>query len=165
MLHHAIVLKSKGTIQGNGLFTGEFIPKGTLIWRLDDPTYSLAEIKTWPKEKCADFYHYGFQCGVDRYSLPEGVCREMNHSCDPNTWWQGSDSLIARRDILVDEEITYDYASSEITIDLAMECSCGSLNCRKRITHQDYKDPAWQQLFGTHLPPHVLAAINELNGL
>jgi MFS family permease len=25
---------------------------------------------------------YGFQCGVDRYSLPEGLSREMTHSCD-----------------------------------------------------------------------------------
>ena len=33
-----------------------------------------------------------------------------NHSCDPNIWMKDAVTLIARRDIQIDEELTADYA-------------------------------------------------------
>jgi len=32
MLHHAIEVRSKGAIQGNGLFTTQLIPNGEVVW-------------------------------------------------------------------------------------------------------------------------------------
>lgn len=72
MLHSAIVVREKGTIHGNGLFATELIRKGTLVWSLTDPVYTLQEILQWSAERRRDFDWYGFQCGIDRYSLPEG---------------------------------------------------------------------------------------------
>ncbi len=161
MLHSAIEVRSKGAIHGSGLFTTQLIRKGTLIWELDEPTYTWKEIETWSQERFRDFRWYGFQCGVDRYSLPEGISREMNHSCDPNTWSKGSDSVIARRDILVGEEITYDYSTYDIDIDFEIECHCGASNCRGTISNRDYLDSNWQEQYGLNLPPHVLAAIEN----
>ncbi len=159
MLNSAIVMRQKGSIQGNGLFTTHLIPKGTLVWKLNEPIYSWKEIQAWPKGRLKDFKHYGFQCGIDRYSLPEGLSRETNHSCDPNTWWSGSYSLIARRDILADEELTYDYSSCDIDLVFEMQCNCGSSCCRGIISNRDCFDPKWQKQYGLNLPPHVLAAI------
>lgn len=159
MLHSAIVVRNKGAIQGNGLFTTQLIRKGTLIWTLDEPTYTWEEVKTWPEDRFRDFEWYGFQCGVDRYSLPEGISREMNHSCNPSTWWTGSDSLVARRDIYAGDEITYDYSTCDIDIKFRIKCNCGTPSCRGVITNLDYLDSKWLKQYGANLPPHVLAAI------
>src|SRR5215510_3910963 len=65
--------------------------------------------------------------------------RWFNHACDPNTevrsrwdvdaklvraWW------VARRDIAVGEEITYDYA---FAAEVAEACHCGAPRCRGLI--------------------------------
>ncbi len=162
MLHSAIEVRRKGKIHGNGLFTTRLIRKGELVWELDELTYTWKEIEGWDEERRKDFNWYGFQIGVDRYSLPEGLSREMNHSCDSNTWWlKGSNSLFARRDIEIDEEVTYDYSTCDIDLFLEMECHCGSQNCRGIITNRDYLDLKWQKQYGLNLPTHVLAAIER----
>ncbi len=165
MLHPAIVASRKSDIHGVCLVTTEPIRAGELVWELGEPMYSRNEIESWDEERRQAFDWYGFRCGEDRYSLPEGLSREMNHSCDPNTWWQGSTRLVARCDIATGEEITYDYSTSEIddVEDAAfeMECNCGSRNCRGAISNRDYLDPEWQARYGPNLPPHVLAAIRR----
>ncbi len=159
MLHAAIEVREKGTIHRNGLFATRLIRKGELVWELDEPTYSWKEIEGWDEERRKDFDWYGFQCGVDRYSSPEGISRETNHSCDPNTWWAGSDSIIARRDIQADEEVTYDYSTCDIDLLFEMKCHCDSPRCRGKITNRDYLNSEWQKQYGSNLPPHVQAAI------
>ncbi len=83
----------------------------------------------------------------------------MNHSCDPDLWWDGSTTLVARRDIKAGSEVTYDYATCEVAQDFEMNCSCGSSRCRGKISSRDYLDPDWQRQYGSHLPPHVLVRI------
>lgn len=159
MLHPSIELRNKGAIQGNGLFANRLIRKGELVWELDEPTYSWKEIEKWDKERRKAFDRYGFQCGIDRFSLPEGLSKHMNHSCNPNTWWNSSDSIVASRDIHTNEEVTYDYSSCDINLQFDMECHCGSTRCRGRITNRDYLISEWQKQYGLNLPPHVLSAI------
>lgn len=161
MLHPAIEVRCEGTIHGKGLFTTQLISKGEMVWQIDKPTYTWKEIEAFDKKRRKAFDHYGFQCGVDRFSLPEtdDISREANHSCDPNTWWVGSYSLVARRDIHPNEEVTYDYSTSDI--DIEMKCNCGASCCRKMITNRDYLDPEWQAQYGSNLPPHVLTAIER----
>jgi hypothetical protein len=161
MLHPAIVANLDTSIHGVCLVTNREIRKGELVWELDEPVYSWKEIESWPEGRRSDFDWYGFQCGVDQYSLPLGLSREMNHSCDPNTWWSGSTMLVARRRIRAGEEITYDYSTADIEHDVEMECRCGSPRCRGTISSRDYLDPTWQEQYGSNLPPHVLAAIER----
>jgi len=161
MLHPAIVATSEDSIHGVCLVTNQPIREGEVVWELDEPTYTWKQIESWPAERQKAFDWYGFQCGVDRYSLPEGLSREMNHSCDPTTWWSNSTTLVARRDIRAGEEITYDYSTSDIDQDFEMECQCGSPLCRGTVSNRDYLDPAWQTQYGSNLPPHVLAAIGR----
>lgn len=159
MIHPAIVGSGEDSIHGVCLVATEKILQGEVVWMLDEPMYSWKEIESWSAERRQAFDWYGFQCGVDRYSLPEGLSREMNHSCDPNTWWSGSITLVARRDIGAGEEVTYDYATADVDHEFEMECRCGSLRCRGTISNRDHLDPDWQSRYGTNLPPHVLAAI------
>ncbi len=164
MLHPAIIASRKGRIHGVCLVTTEPIRAGELIWRITEPMYNWSEVESWDEEKREAYDWYGFQCGEDQFSLPVGLSREMNHSCDPNTWWSGSTRLVARRDIGAGEEITYDYATTEVDHDFELNCDCGSARCRGRVTHRDYLDPAWQAQYGPNLPPHMLAAIRTDRG-
>jgi SET domain-containing protein len=161
MLHPAIVASGEGSIHGVCLVATRRIPKGEVVWELDEPMHTWKEIESWSEERRQEFDWYGFQCGVDRYSSPKGLSREMNHSCDPNTWWSGSTILVARSDIEAGDEITYDYSTCDVDHVFEMECICGSALCRGTISNRDYLDPAWQERYGSNLPPHVLAAIEN----
>jgi SET domain-containing protein len=161
LLHPAIVVSGEGSIHGTCLVTTRLIRAGEMVWKLNEPMYSWKEVESWSPERREAFDWYGFQCGVDRYSLPEGLSREMNHSCDPNTWWDGSITLVARRDIEAGEEITYDYSTCDIGYAFEMECECESPRCRRTISNRDYLDRDWQRQYGSNLPPHVLAAIGR----
>ncbi|MFN8459299.1 MAG: SET domain-containing protein [Anaerolineae bacterium] len=161
MLHPLIQLTESSRIQGRGVIATAFIPQGELIWQLDpdEPRIPLSEVLAWPAEKRQEFDRLAFQCGEAEFVLAGEIDRYMNHSCDPNTWWADDSSLIARREIQPAEEVTYDYATSEVLLDFEMSCNCGSALCRKVITNQDYLRPAWQAQYGHYLPGHVLRAI------
>jgi uncharacterized protein len=82
---------------------------------------------------------------IDEQVFYDLVCqtRWINHSCDPNTSvdsrWDARRahpvaSWTANRDIVVGEELTYDYA---FTASCAEPCGCQSKSCRGLIIDQD----------------------------
>lgn len=166
MLHPAICLTEDKIIHGKGLITTTFIPVGAVIWQRETwmETVELAQFQTWSPEKQDEFQWFAFQCSADELLLCEGIDRYMNHSCTPNTWWQDDSTLVACRDISSGEEVTYDYASTEISLDFSMQCSCGSAHCRGLVTSKDYRNPAWQAQYAEHLPSFVLDAIKANTG-
>ena len=151
MLHPAIAIRSNRAIHVNGLITTQLIQKQTLLWRLHESTFSWKEIEAWPNERLRAFHRYGFQCGVDRYSLPEDLSREGNHSCLPNTFWKDGHPLVARRVIPASEEFTYAYSTRDFDLVFRMEWHCGTPCCRGTLTNRDHLDPAWQQQYGLNL--------------
>ena len=162
VLHPAIVVRRAGTIEGAGLIATAPIARGEIIASgMPGPVVTLEEMETGSPERRDLIEHYGFQCGVNQHCLPEDDFRELNHSCDPNTWWNGNDTLVARRDIHPDDEICYDYATCDIDYFFEMDCNCGAAKCRGKLTNSDFLDPAWQAQYGDHLPPHVLDAIKR----
>lgn len=164
MLHPAANQLGASPIQGLGLLASAPILAGEVVWRLDpdEPTYTLVEVAAWTPDAQADFAQFAFQCGEGLFSYCRDIDRYTNHACDPNTWWcnEGGLALVACRDIAAGEEITYDYATSDILVDYRMDCRCGAANCRGVVTNLDYLDPDWQRRFGAHLPRHVLEAIH-----
>ena len=74
----------------------------------------------------------------------------FNHSCEPNAGLWGQIILVAIRDIKTGEEITFDYCMScSQTGDkrVLFPCECGSPNCRKEISNQDWRIPELQQKY------------------
>lgn len=63
--------------------------------------------------------------------------RPINHSCDPNAWWEGLD-IVARRDIAAGEEITLEYATFHDERMDAFVCRCGSPSCRRIVRGGDH---------------------------
>jgi uncharacterized protein len=68
----------------------------------------------------------------------DGVMMLVNHSCDPNVGMGGNVALVSMRDIDIGEELTIDYALFVGEPGFAMECRCGTSNCRHAISGEDW---------------------------
>jgi SET domain-containing protein len=88
----------------------------------------------------------------------------MNHSCDSNVWMKDEVTLIARRDIKPNEELTLDYALTEADEDheASWKCVCGSPMCRRRYTGKDWRIPELQERYLGHFTPLINKRIAKL---
>jgi hypothetical protein len=95
---------------------------------------------------------------------PDAADQYLNHSCDPNLWMQDEVTLVARRDIHPNEELTADYALwewDEAWI-AAWKCNCGSTACRGTITGMDWKLPTLQERYRERFSPFINERIARL---
>ncbi|HEU5016612.1 MAG TPA: SET domain-containing protein [Pseudolabrys sp.] len=100
----------KSKIHGIGVFAGEFIGKGTKMWRFVegyDRAYSPKEFARLPKAARNFLSHYAYRVDGEILFTVDND-RHINHSDDPNTYLKGG-YAIARRNIRRGEEITNDY--------------------------------------------------------
>ena len=109
-------------IEGLGLFAGQHIPKGTIVWKFVagvDAVFDIAEIEALPEitQDICRRYAYLDQ-NSKKYVLCGDDARFENHSENTNTTGYypegepfGAD--VATRDIQIGEEITCDYRSFE----------------------------------------------------
>jgi len=79
----------------------------------------------------------------------------IDHSCDPNAWFEGLD-LVARRSIRLGEEITVDYATMFNERMPSFECRCESPMCRGTILGSDYLAD-FVDRYGEHVSDYVRA--------
>ena len=99
---------------------------------------------------------------VSRFGYVElaGLASKVNHSCDPNcgvrTNATGAPDLIARRIIAADEEVTFDYAMRNYSIEhFPRVCECGARICRRCVTGWDGLSDACKCLWKScrNVPP------------
>jgi len=79
------------------------------------------------------------QVNAERFVLYGGLVAKVNHSCDPNCGVRlnssVADDFVAREPIVVGQEITFDYAMRNYTVEhFPAHCLCGTRSCRDRIT-------------------------------
>jgi uncharacterized protein len=90
----------------------------------------------------------------------------FNHSCEPNAGIKGQIFLIAMRDILKDEEITFDYAmclhETKGASPYLLECHCDTSNCRCVITDNDWKIPELQRKYNGWFSWYLQEKINRM---
>jgi len=86
-----------------------------------------------------------------------------NHSCDPNLWLVDEVTLVARRAIAADEEITSDYATMTVDPTWRMPCRCGAEACRGVVTGRDWEDPEVQHRYAGHFVPFLGRRIARRN--
>ena len=84
----------------------------------------------------------------------------MNHSCDPNVWMQDEVTLVARREIAADEEVTIDYALWG-GFPPWSECLCRTAACRGRVTGDDWKRADLQAAYEGHWSPYIAERIQS----
>jgi SET domain-containing protein len=100
----------ESTIHGLGVFAGEFIRKGTKIWRFVhgfDRVYSPKEFARLPKPARDFIRAHGYKVDGEIILTIDNDCR-MNHSDEPNTYLHNG-YAIARCNISKGVEITNDY--------------------------------------------------------
>lgn len=153
MLHNDVEVRSS-QIEGKGLFAKTPISAGTVVWWLDgsEERYSFEDLKKLPDEIQKLMYQE-----EDHWVLVKDTSERLNHSCDPNLWWEGDGKLVARRDIKTGEELAYDYSTSDIDERSMppMKCSCGAKNCRGVVTARDMLRPDLQERYKGHLTSWV----------
>ena len=104
----------KSAIHGFGVFAGEFIRKGTKIWRFVegfDRVYSRKQFAKLPKPARDFIKFHGYRVDGE-VILTADHDHHMNHSDDPNTYLHNG-YAIARRNIAKGAEITNDYRQFE----------------------------------------------------
>ncbi len=84
-------------------------------------------------------HSHASQIGEYAYVLHAGLISKVTHSCGPNCGIRvnetGAHDFAAIRNISINEEITFDYAMRNYTVDyFPKQCMCGSRRCRGKIT-------------------------------
>ncbi len=152
-------LEGKSSPLGRGVFARARVNRGDVlaVWggqvirgtQLRDQTLSDRRLTLQIDE---DFYIV---------STREGPADWVNHSCEPNAGLRGQVVLVAMRDILPEEEVTFDYAMSDGSSYDEFECRCGTLSCRGQVTGEDWKSPELQRRYTGYFSPYIAARIEQ----
>jgi hypothetical protein len=147
MIHPDTRLGHASDVIGLGVFATRSIPKGTIVWALDDLDQRLSPVRV---SRLGSRY----QELLDRYAFvnAEGdrvvcwdIARFVNHSCEANAISTGWHFDIAVRDIAEGEEICNDYGA--LNLEESFTCHCRSHACRSQIHPDDFDryTDAWDQ--------------------
>jgi hypothetical protein len=128
------------SISGYGIYAAQDIKHNELIFKGEESSQRLVTQryveKNWTVKEKEIFRKYAYPVSKEVFLLwdndPAGWAPQ-NHSCDPNTAYDGL-NVVALRDIMKGEELTLNYSSF---LDDNMEpftCQCGSPNCRGLVT-------------------------------
>ncbi len=155
-------------IEGRGLFATGRIAAGTVVVRLGGQLVSESELRRSLEKAAAGTGPYVASVVVDAGAhlrlSPDDPSRLGNHSCDPNLWWTSGYDLAARRDVLPDEELTNDYATSTGLEEFSMPCRCGTERCRGVVTGADWRLAELRARYGRHWVPFLLDRIEAEDG-
>lgn len=126
---------------GTGVFANAPISKGEVVAMWGGVVYQQDAYERLSRE----LKHYLLQIDEHLYIGPSSMetvdkAEYFNHSCEPNLGFRGQIALVAMRDIMAGEELTFDYAMAE-TYDQEWTCNCGSRLCRQDILGTDHELP------------------------
>jgi len=169
-----------GGIAGRSWFAGEDMKAGEVIWWPDEELNEKYTadypadwvLSTWPEDKQGIAYEVSPgimnapRIDLDwEKDIPKELMEDffINHSCNANVWFHPTENkFLARRDIKMGDEITYDYGTTECNPKWGMDCLCGLPCCRGRITGDDWKKPDFRASFKGHFFGGVQAKIAVL---
>jgi hypothetical protein len=106
------------------------------------------------------------QVSRTKWVLHGGLGPKVNHSCSPNCGVRLNDSeardFIAREPIAADEEITFDYAMGNYSVEhFPGGCLCGSDMCRGSITGWKDLSDERRRPTGGLVAPYLLESDRE----
>ncbi len=162
-IHHLAdgLVAHRSASEGFGVLVTRPLARGSLLCVWGGHVVSTRRMLRMPEVR----RRFALQIDDDRYLVTPlrgiGVADLVNHACDPTAVLAGADTLVARRDLVPGDEVTYDYATSDANPFLGFACRCGSPDCRGSITGEDWRDPTIQQRFGDAFSPYLLRRIAE----
>jgi|NOAtaT_7_FD_contig_21_1575551_length_787_multi_6_in_0_out_0_1 SET domain-containing protein len=175
---HPSVQVQESSLGGYGLFAIADIPQGTILWSDESSTdvpVRIADVLALEDPiKQRNIVHYGYQVSTEHVcgawspeAAKDDVANFMNHSCDPNCWFEDDTTMSARRNIKRGEEITYDYATSETyewpsNLKKPLDpCLCGTALCRGKMTPHDWKLVELRKRYGRHWMKYILELFDQ----
>ena len=84
--------------------------------------------------------------------------RYLNHGCEPNVMLRGA-QVLALRDIGQNEELVFDYETTEFEMAEPFQCRCGASTCRGLIRGFKHLAPAQREALRGQLAAHLLRHI------
>ena len=140
--------------KGHGSFAIERIRRGTVIATFGGTASTQIGLRNYPAERVSR----SIQAETDLFFVGP-VRREpgdsINHSCEPNCGMRNATQVVAMRDIEQGEELTFDYAMSDMAPYDEFDCGCGAPTCRKRITGGDWRIPSLQAKYEGFFSPYI----------
>jgi SET domain-containing protein len=147
---------------GIGVFVKQSIVKDEVLTVFGGYVMTIEEESKLPK-KIRD---YSLQISDN---LVIGISKEedigpaefFNHSCEPNAGFDGQVFLVAMRDIMPDEQVTFDYAMTIGGPDpYELKCMCGLKTCRKIVTNRDWKKKPLQRKYSGYFQWYLTKLID-----
>ena len=117
----------KSSISGTGCFADQFIPKGTVVWELQDNfdvVLTQEEVDVLPNMAKEFVHHFGYYNEQEGWVLCMDNAKYFNHSPYPNVDDTTSKTL-ANRDILKGEEIICNYFTFDEKSNSKLLMGCG----------------------------------------
>jgi D-alanine-D-alanine ligase-like ATP-grasp enzyme len=126
-------------IAGFGIYANRDIKEGEFIFSGEEKAQRLVTLrhveKNWSEDEKEVFRRYAYPISKEVFLLWDNDPTEwapQNHSCDPNTAYNGL-NVITTRPIEKGEEFTLDYATFLDKNMQPFHCLCGAPNCRGLI--------------------------------
>ena len=138
-------------ISGYGIFAREPLNKGEIVFPGEGEAFRLATRRhvrtTWSETEQRIYRQYSWplseEVSVLWHAEPDRWAPH-NHSCEPNTRYDGLD-VIATRVIAVGDELTIDYSDLTGADAEPFDCACGAVSCRGRITGRAETSTTWRE--------------------
>lgn len=145
---------------GRGVYAREQVREGELVavWGGRIVTQAQAEALH------PDIRRYVVQVEEKQFLAPVepiDAAELINHCCQPNCGLSGQIALVALRSIRPDEEITFDYGTTDSSEFLSFSVSCGKEQCRKRLRPDDWQRSDVQDFNRGHFSPYLQRRIDE----
>jgi len=147
-------IEARRTNAGKGLFAAERIKKGSTILEILGKRITEEESGEWDLQIEENTFIRSPKIAPDNY---------LNHSCDPNAFMKKigrNFSLVALKSIKKDEEIMFDYDTTDYDNKAIQkkhfpECLCGAKNCRKVIRGFKYLNDRQKAQLEKFLLPYL----------
>ncbi len=135
--HEFAEVRRKTSNDQNALFVLRSYQPGELI-----SDFSAGTIGTEPT-------YLTVQVDVDKHiTLQPEFLQYINHSCDPNVFFDTTNmQLIALKELQPEEELTFFYPSTEWKMTQSFNCYCGSHKCLNQIKGASFLSKAVQESY------------------
>lgn len=127
--HTGNLIVMRSSIHGRGVFVCRTVSAGhhllcvTGAARTEAYDRSYVRGATW------------FSKGLNQWIAPPTghLAGRLNHSCQPNAFWDDSGWITTIRKLGDLEEVLIDYATTELDPFWQQDCTCGARACRRRL--------------------------------
>ena len=167
-----IQLKPSKRIKGEiGVFAIRNIKVGTIVGDIkflnENIFYSREQYQTLDKTTQEIINKFCIQTEEGFYGPPNinylSIPWYINHSCSGNVGFDDIGNFITIKYIRKGEELCYDYSFTGSKPINMSRCNCGSKNCRKVITGEEWKDLNYRKKNFKYFMPELKNLISSLN--